>query len=86
MNCCDRPWLFAVCAFYFAEGTFLSQQYLIANFVIIVDMLAIYACCVKISLALPVISNLAPVGYEQNVEEHARPNIAAPGEALRTVR
>ncbi len=72
MNCCDSPWLFAVWAFCFAEDTFLCQQNLVANFVII-DSLAIYACRVKISLVLPVISNFVPVGYEQNVEEHVVP-------------
>jgi hypothetical protein len=43
---------------------------LLPTFLTIVDLLAIYACRVKISLALPVISNLVPVGYERNVEEH----------------
>jgi hypothetical protein len=40
------------------------------NFVIIVDLLAIFACRTKISLTLPVISIFVPVGYEWNVEEH----------------
>jgi hypothetical protein len=73
MNCCDSPWLFAVWAFCFAEDTFLCQQSLIANFVIIIDLLAIFACHVKIGLTLPVISNFVPVGYEWNVEEHVAP-------------
>ncbi len=73
MNCCDSPWLFAVWAFCFAEDTFFCQQNLIANFLIIVDLLAVYACRVKISLALPVISYFVLVGYEQNVEEHVAP-------------
>jgi hypothetical protein len=64
---------FAVWGFCFAEDTFLCQQNLIANFVIIVDLFAIYACCVKISLMLPSISNFVPVGYERNVKEHIVP-------------
>jgi hypothetical protein len=59
--------------FCFAEDTFLCQQNLITNFVIIVDLLASYACCVKISLVLPAISNFVPVGYEWNVKEHIAP-------------
>jgi hypothetical protein len=51
------------------EDTFLCHQNLIANFVIIVILLAIYACHVKISLTLPVISNFVTVGYERNVKE-----------------
>ncbi len=70
MNCCDSPWLFAVWAFCFAEDTFFCQQYLVTNFIIIINLLAVYACCVKISLALPVISYFVPVSSEWNVEEH----------------
>ncbi len=55
------------------EDTFLSQQNLIANFVIIIDSLAIFACRAKIGLTFPVISNFVPVGYEWNVEEHVAP-------------
>jgi hypothetical protein len=73
MNCRDSPWLFAAWAFCFAEDTFLCQQNLIANFVIIIDSLAIFACRIKIGLTLPVISNFVPVGYERNVEEHVAP-------------
>jgi hypothetical protein len=74
MDCCDSPWLFAVWAFCFAEDTFFCQQNLIANFVIIVDLLAVLACHVKISLALPIISYFVPVGYERNVKEHVASN------------
>jgi len=46
-------------------------------------------CVAAISLALPLVSNLFPVGYEWNVKEHtiSRPKIAAPGagEAFNTV-
>jgi hypothetical protein len=70
MYCHDSPWLFAVWAFCFAEDTFLCHQNLIAYLAIIVDLLAIYACHVKISLMLPVISNFVPVSYERNAEEH----------------
>jgi hypothetical protein len=70
MDCCDSPWLLAIWAFCFAEDTFFCQQNLIANFLIIVVLLAVLACHVKISLALPVISYFVTVGYEQNVEEH----------------
>jgi hypothetical protein len=70
MNCSDSPWLFAVWAFCFAEDTFLCHQNFIANFVIIVDLLVIFACRTKISLTLPVISNFVPVGSERNVKEH----------------
>jgi hypothetical protein len=65
MNCHDSPWLFAIWAFCFVEDTFFCQQNLIANFVIIINLLAILACRVKISLALPIISDLIKVGYEQ---------------------
>ncbi len=70
MNCCDSPWLFAAWAFCFAEDTFLCQQNFIANFVVIIDLLAIFACRIKIGLRLPVISNFVPVGYERNIKEH----------------
>jgi hypothetical protein len=60
----------AIWAFCFAENTFFCQQNLIANFVIIVNLLNVLSCRVKISLALPVISYFVPVGYERNVEEH----------------
>jgi hypothetical protein len=73
MSCHDSPWLFAVWAFCFADDTFLCQQNLIANFVIIIDSLAIFACRIKIGLTLPVISNFVSVGYERNVEEHIGP-------------
>jgi hypothetical protein len=85
MNCRDSPWLFAVWAFCFAEDAFLCQQNLIANFVIIVNLLAIFACGGKIGLVLHVISNFVPVGYERNLKSMLRPNIDAPGEALGTV-
>jgi hypothetical protein len=67
------PWLFAVWALCFAEDTFFCRQNLIANFVIIVNSLAIFACLVKIGLTLPVISYFVQVGYERNVKEHAAP-------------
>jgi hypothetical protein len=69
MNCCDSPLLFTVWVFCFAEDTFLCQH----NFVIIIDLLAIFACRVKIGLMLPVISNFVPAGYEPNVKEHVTP-------------
>ncbi len=84
MDCCDSPWLLAIWGFCFAGDTFFCQKNLIANFVIIVNLLAVLVCRVKISLALPVISYFVPVSYEQNVEEHVASNIAAPGEVLRT--
>jgi hypothetical protein len=70
MNCCDSPWLFAVWAFCFAEDTILFHQNLIANLVVIINSHAVFACCVKSSFALPVISNFVPVGYNQDVKEH----------------
>jgi hypothetical protein len=70
INCGDSPWLFAVWAFCFAEDTFLCQQNLIANFVIIINSLVFFACRIKIGLMLPVISNFVPVSYEQNAKEH----------------
>jgi hypothetical protein len=70
VDCCDSPWLFAMWAFCFAEDNFFCQQNLIINFVNIVDLLAVLACRIKISLVLPVISYFVPVGYEQNVKEH----------------
>jgi hypothetical protein len=73
MNCGDSPWLFSVWAFCFAEDTFLCQQNLIANFVIIVELPAFFACRAKIGLTLPVISNFISVGYERSVGEHVAP-------------
>ncbi len=70
MDCCDSSWLFAIWAFCFAEDTFFCKWNLIANFVIIANSLAVLACRVKISLALPVISYFLPVGYEWSVEKH----------------
>ncbi len=71
MDCCDNPWFFAIVwAFCFAEDAFFCHQNLIANFVIIINLLTVLACRVKISLALPVISYFVPDGYERNVEEH----------------
>jgi hypothetical protein len=70
MNCCDSPWLFAVWAFCFAKDTFFCQQNLIADFAIIINLLAFYGCSIKISVALPVMSYFVPVSYEWNVEEH----------------
>jgi hypothetical protein len=69
MDCYDSPWLLAIWAFCFVEDTFFCQQNLIANFVIIVNLLTVFACCIKISLALPVVSYFVPAGYEQNVKE-----------------
>jgi hypothetical protein len=70
MNCCDSPWLFTLWVFCFAEESILFRQNLIANLVIIINPHAIFACCVKIGLALPVISNYIPAGYELDVKEH----------------
>jgi hypothetical protein len=69
----DSPSLFAVRAFCFADDTFLCQQNLITNFVIIIKLLTIFACRIKIGLMLPVIYNFVPVGYEWNVKEHIAP-------------
>jgi hypothetical protein len=73
MNCRDSPWFFAVWVFCFAEDTFLCQQNLIANFVIIINSFAVFACPIKIGLTLPVISNFVRVSYEWNVKEHIAP-------------
>ncbi len=62
--------LISIWAFCFVKDTFFCQQNLIANFVIIVDLLAVLTCCVKISLMLPVIFYFVPVNYERDVEEH----------------
>jgi hypothetical protein len=70
MNCHDSPWVLALWALCFAEDTFLCQQNLIANFVIIINSFAFFACRIKIDLMLPVTFNFVPVGYERNVEEH----------------
>jgi hypothetical protein len=48
MNCCDSPWLFAVWAFCFAEDTFLCQQNLIANFVIIINHLLFFCAVLRL--------------------------------------
>ncbi len=70
MNCRYSPWLFAVWALCFVEDSILYQQNSIVNFVIIVVTFFVFAVCAKISLALPVISNFVPVGYEGYVKEH----------------
>jgi hypothetical protein len=56
--------------FCFAEDTFFCQQNLIANFVIIINLLAILALRVKTTSVLPIISYFILVGYEQYVKEH----------------
>ncbi len=85
MDHCDIPLFFAIWAFCFSEDTFFCQQNLIANFVIIIDLLTVLACHVKISLALPVISYLFQSAMNGMSKSMLHPNIAAPGEALRTV-
>ncbi len=85
MNCCNSPLLFAVCAFCFAEDTFFCQQYFVTNFIIIINLLAVYECCVKIGLALPVISYFFHSAMNGMSKSMSRPNCAAPGKALRTV-
>jgi hypothetical protein len=70
MGCCDSPWLVAVWAFCFAEDTILFHQNLISSLVIIIHLHAVFACCVKISLALHEIFNFVPVSYEWNAKEH----------------
>ncbi len=70
MNSWDSPWLLALWAFCFAKDTFFCQQNIIANFVIIINLLAILMCRVNISLALPIISYFVPFGYERNIKEH----------------
>jgi hypothetical protein len=69
-KCHDIPWLFAVWAFCFVEDNILLHQNLIANLVIIINSRAVLRCCVKIGLALPIISNYIPVGYKRDVKEH----------------
>ncbi len=70
MNCCYSPWLIVLWALCFAEDSILYHQNSITNFVIVVDVLFIFAFCAKISLALPVISYYVPFGYEGYVKEH----------------
>jgi hypothetical protein len=41
MNYSDSPWLFAMCGLYFAENTFINQQYFISNLVIIVNTFSV---------------------------------------------
>jgi hypothetical protein len=48
MDCCDSPWLFAIQAFYFAEDIILFHQNLNVNFVIIIKLHAVFACCIEI--------------------------------------
>ena len=50
MNSRDSPWFFTVSGLCFAEDAFLYNEYFITNFVIIVDMLAIFAFGVTIRL------------------------------------
>ena len=44
--------------------------YFIPNFVIVVNTFAFFTFVTAISLGLSVVSNLIPVSYERNVEEH----------------
>ncbi len=59
--------------FLFCGGYRLSVSVLFTNFVIIIHALFIFTCSVKISLALPVISNFIPVSYLGYVEQHVAP-------------
>ncbi len=68
MNCCDSPWLFAVWPSALQRIPSSVNRTLLPLFVIIIDLLPVYVCCVKISLALPVVSYFVPVGYERNIE------------------
>jgi len=54
----------------FVEDTVFSYKYFITNFIIVVNPFVIFTRVTAISLALPVVSNLFPASYEQNVEEH----------------
>jgi hypothetical protein len=50
------------------------------------NTVVIFMFVTAISLVLPIVSNLFPVSYEQNVKEDCScSNIAAPGEAFNTV-
>ncbi len=48
----------------------MFHEHLIANLVIMINLHAALACCVKIGLALPIISYSIPVGYERYIEDH----------------
>jgi hypothetical protein len=61
---------FCCMGFLLCGGYHLFYQNQIANLVIIIDLHAIFVCCVKIGLALPVISNFISFGYKWDVKEH----------------
>jgi hypothetical protein len=87
MDCQYSPWLFSVWAFYFAEDTILFHQDFIANLVIIINACAIFVGHIKIGSTLPKVSNLVPVGYGWDAEEHfAFKYCHVRREALQTVR
>ena len=86
MNRRYSPGLLVVWALCFAEDSILYHENSVTNFVIIVDMFVVLVCCAKISLVLPVISNiLFQLAMKGMSKSTSRPNTAAPGEALRTV-
>ena len=60
MNWCDCPWITVI----------LAYKYFTTNFVIIIYSWNVFTFSVKISLALPVVSNFVPVSFKGDVKQH----------------
>jgi hypothetical protein len=70
MNCHYSPWFFAKFGLRFAEYTIFNNEYLITDFVIIIDASFVLGLVITICQLLSMFSNSMPVGHERNVEEH----------------
>ncbi len=55
---------------FFAEYAFFFNEYLISNFVSVVNVSIILVLIATISQWLPVLFNFMPVNNKQNVKEH----------------
>ena len=70
MNWRDCPWFTVIQAFCFVEDTIFPYKYFTTNYVIIIYSWIVFTLSIKISLALPVVSNFVPVSYVGDVEQH----------------
>ena len=69
MNWHDGPWFTVIMSFCFAEDTIFPYKYFTTNFIIIIYSWVVFMFSVKISSALPVVSNFVPVSYVGDVEQ-----------------
>jgi len=86
MDWCNHPGIFKMPRFCFAENTFFLNQYILTNFVIIINPALIFSWEVLRSLSS---CRCSPIYFQSAMNEMSnstsRPNFAAPGEALSTV-